>query len=319
MENNKKTLFFADIDKHNMAFELNTEADRLFRTKISHYYFNKINPHNKQDPLALQVLPSQYELINHPDFIANPVGDEEAMKTPGLIHKYAHRVLLIASPSCAIHCRYCFRREFNYKNTISEKNNLDQAIKYIEKTPSINEIILSGGDPLTLPDKKIFQLCNTLTNLPQITTLRIHSRYPCVDPERISPTFYHFFYHLEVNKVWVSHINHPDELDDQTSASFKQLHDAGFYLLNQSVLLKDVNNNVDTLVKLSNQLFQQGVLPYYLHLLDKVKGSTHFDVDLEEALQLYQNLQTELPGYLLPKMVREIAMEKSKTLIGKNC
>ncbi len=317
MKNNRKTLFFNDINKHNMAFDTNAEADRLFRTKTSRYYFDKINPADQQDPLALQVLPSQYELITHPDFTANPVGDQEAMKTPGLIHKYAHRVLLIASPGCAVHCRYCFRREFDYKNTILQKNNLEQAISYIEQNPSINEVILSGGDPLTLPDKQLFQLCNTLVKLPQINTLRIHSRYPCVDPCRINQAFCDFFKRLKINKVWVSHINHPNELDSNTSASFQQLKDSGFILLNQSVLLKDVNNDIDTLFKLSHQLFQQGVLPYYLHLLDKVNGSTHFEVDTEEALLLYQNLQAALPGYLLPKMVKEITAEKSKTLVAK--
>ncbi len=298
---------------------ISKKADTLFKTKSSIDFTNNININNPADPLALQILPSHLELNNPTDFIIDPVGDNDAMKVPGLIHKYTNRVLLITTANCAIHCRYCFRRNFDYKNSVSKPKLLEDAMNYINNNQQINEVILSGGDPLTLNNKSLFRICDAILKVKHITTIRFHSRYPVVSLNRFDAEFLDYFKNYPLKKVFVSHINHPNELSSKTQHAFNQLLSSQFILLNQSVLLKNINDNADCLAKLSQQLFAQGVLPYYLHLLDKVKGASHFLTDEQTNAKIHQQLQASLPGYLVPKMVREIAGENSKVGYSKKC
>jgi EF-P beta-lysylation protein EpmB len=261
-------------------------------------------------------MPSTQELKSTPGFSTNPVGYLEALTIPGLLHKYYARVLLITTAACPIHCRYCFRRDFPYqKNQITNRQQ-QQALNYIAQHPEIKEVILSGGDPLILTNQRLAQLIDNLQAIPHLKRLRIHSRVPITLPSRIDDELLQLLSQTRLQTIMVTHANHANELQaPAVTNTLKQLSLAKLRLFNQSVLLRGVNDNAETLATLSETLFDAGVTPYYLHLLDKASGTSHFEIDESKAKKIYQALQALLPGYLVPKLVREIPGKQSKTLL----
>jgi EF-P beta-lysylation protein EpmB len=278
-----------------------------FPLKVTHDYLSCINKSDINDPLLRQILPAKEESLHRLGFIDDPVGDMAASPLPGLIHKYHGRVLLITTPACAIHCRYCFRRHYPYQESSAHKDQLNQSLEYIASDTSINEVILSGGDPLSLSDERLQKLIARIESIKHINTLRIHSRLPVVLPARVTPFLIRILQHSRLNCVLVIHCNHPNELSTKVLRALEKLFANKITLLNQSVLLKSVNNDSDILIELSHKLFSAGVLPYYLHLLDPVAGASHFHIDDFEAISLHQTIRKKLPGYLAPKLVREIS------------
>lgn len=289
-------------------------ANASFALRAPLGYCQRIEKGNPNDPLLRQILPLDAELIEDQDFMLDPVGDLNAMEVPGLLHKYHGRVLIITTAACAVHCRYCFRRHFPYQENRAEQN-WQAAIEYIHAHPDIHEVILSGGDPLSLTESKLEKLTDKLRNIPHIKTLRLHTRQPIVLPERINPDFFSWIDSLPWKVVMVLHCNHSNEIDSSVATVLQQLHQHQITLLNQSVLLAGVNDNAKALVELSEKLFENHVFPYYLHQLDKVQGAKHFAVDKEKALQLLHEIRQRLPGYLVPKLVEENAGAASKTMI----
>ncbi len=290
-------------------------AADLFPTVITNDMLGLIDRHNPQDPILAQFLPDAAETQTTEGFKADPVGDSAATQVPGLIHKYHGRVLLIASGSCAVNCRYCFRRHFPYSQSYAPRNNWQKSIQYIQQTSTLHEVILSGGDPLTLDTDNLNNLSSQLESIPHIKTLRIHSRIPVVLPQRIDTEFLNWAKALKLHKVMVLHINHANELSTTAQQAIAALKTAGFVLLNQSVLLKGVNDSADTLADLSHRLFACSILPYYLHQMDAVQNAAHFCIPEPEAYKIHQQLKALLPGYLTPKLVKEIAGEDSKSHI----
>ncbi|GKT12996.1 MAG: L-lysine 2,3-aminomutase [Thiomicrorhabdus sp.] len=289
-----------------------------FPLKVPADFLEQIELSNPNDPLLMQVLPLQAESELVEGFSTDPVSDLEFNPTPSLIHKYHGRVLLIASPKCDIHCRYCFRRHFPYEEQINTRH-WQKALELIAADDSIHEVILSGGDPMSLSEGSLVSLIKKIEQIPHIRTLRIHSRTPVVAPSKAPTTaFITWAKQSRLNKVLVVHCNHANELSEKTAKLFQQYKQSGFHLLNQSVLLKGINDQANILENLSHALFAQGVLPYYLNQLDRVQGSAHFEVDNSTALSLQQTLRKKLPGYLLPKLVTDISGVAYKTELNKN-
>jgi EF-P beta-lysylation protein EpmB len=260
-----------------------------------------------EDPLLLQVLPQLAELQEAPGYLADPVGDGSSRSATGILHKYEGRALLIATGSCAIHCRYCFRQHFPYAEETAAANHWHDAIAHLRADPSITELLLSGGDPLSLATPKLAQLTSMLPTLPHVRRLRIHTRLPIVLPERVDTELVGWLAGLNLPCVIVVHANHANEIDASVTRACKRLRDGGATVLNQSVLLKGVNDSVEALATLSETLLDCGVLPYYLHQLDRVLGTAHFEVADADARRLVDALRVRLPGYLVPRLVREIA------------
>jgi EF-P beta-lysylation protein EpmB len=288
-----------------------------FRCQVTEAYLNKMEAGNIDDPLLRQVLPLVEETDSQlqQSGIDDPVGDIAALTAPGLIHKYHGRVLLITTGACAIHCRYCFRRAYPYQQSSCTNNALGDVLNYLNEHTEIEEVILSGGDPLILDNDKLRGLISTLENIRHVQTIRFHTRLPVVLPNRINTGLLHLLTTSRFHTVMVIHANHANELDHDVSTRLQQLHDAGVTLLNQSVLLKGVNDNADILVRLSRRLFECRTLPYYLHFLDPVKGAMHFDTSKQTAISLKRQMEERLPGYLVPRLVQEIAGNKAKTAI----
>lgn len=284
-----------------------------FAFKAPQHLLKQIQTRNAQDPILLQVLPTKHEQLLANGYSQDPVGDLHKNPIPSLIHKYHGRVLLIASPKCDVHCRYCFRRHFPYE-TQSNRHHWQHALEYIAKDSSIHEVILSGGDPMSLSENILLDLCQKIESIAHIKTLRIHSRTPIVSPQTAAQNqWLDWIKHSRLKCVIVVHCNHSQELTTESEQLFAQYRQANIHLLNQSVLLKKVNDAVDTLETLSHKLFAQGVMPYYLHQLDKVAGAAHFQVEDEFAKHLHEQLRQKLPGYLVPKLVQEIAGEPYKS------
>jgi L-lysine 2,3-aminomutase len=260
----------------------------------------------------LQVLPQLAEHDQAEGFTLDAVGDMASKAGHGVLHKYDGRALLIASGSCAINCRYCFRRHFPYGEEIAAASQWHEALAHVKADPSIRELILSGGDPLALATHKLEELTRSLADLPHIIRLRIHSRLPVVLPERVDDAFIDWLAAVPLQKVVVLHANHANELDASVDAACARLRAAGATVLNQSVLLRGINDDADTLAELSERLFAAGVLPYYLHQLDRVQGAAHFEVDDKRALAWMEALRARLPGYLVPRLVREVGGDASK-------
>lgn len=288
------------------------EAARQFPLRVPRGYLSRIRKADIADPLLRQVLPLEDELDTVPGFEHDPVGDLGASAGPGILHKYYGRVLLTTTGACAIHCRYCFRRHFPYGEENPGKQNWQGIIDYLQARPEIEELILSGGDPLMLDTPQLEQLSQRLIRQPQLKRLRLHTRLPVVLPERIDPALLDWLADLPWQVVIVIHCNHPDELDGRVAQGLQALHAGGIKLLNQSVLLKGVNDDEKTLSRLHERLFKHHVTPYYLHLLDKVSGAAHFEVDERRAEELIMRLRERSPGYLVPKLVREIEGEPNK-------
>jgi len=290
-------------------------ASRSFPLRIPREYLDRIQVTDIHHPLLKQFIPSPEELTDTEGYSQDPVAEVEKNTVPGLVHKYPGRVLLVISSSCPVHCRYCFRRHFPYNHNRNSREDWQQAIKYIGEDPSIHEVIYSGGDPLSAPDHQLDWLTHELAAIPHLTRLRVHTRFPVVIPQRVTDELLAWLTGSRLTPSVVLHSNHPDELSPEVALALRKLRGADVTLLNQSVLLKGINDKPETLIALSEKLYACGVLPYYLHLLDKVAGAAHFDIPEAEALAIYKTMQATLPGYLLPKLVREEAGKSSKTLI----
>ncbi|AJI93373.1 kamA family protein [Yersinia pestis PY-66] len=287
-------------------------ARRLFPLRVPRAFVARMQPGNASDPLLLQVLTAREEFITAPGFTHDPL-DEQRSVVPGLLHKYRNRALLLVKGGCAVNCRYCFRRHFPYQDNQGNKANWLQALDYIRQHPELDEIIFSGGDPLMAKDHELSWLLDQLEDIKHIRRLRIHTRLPVVIPARITATLCQRLGSSRLQVLMVTHINHANEIDPPLRDSMARLKQAGVTLLNQSVLLRGVNNDADVLATLSNALFDAGILPYYIHVLDKVQGAAHFMVDDDEARQLMKGLLSRVSGYLVPRLTREVGGEPSKT------
>jgi len=298
------------------AFSAMTQASQDFPLRIPLDYIKRIQTTDLAHPLLKQFTPAPEELIKMEGFNHDPVEEQAKNPLPGLVHKYNGRVLLIVSSSCPVHCRYCFRRHFPYNNNRNSREQWQQAINYIRNDDSISEVIYSGGDPLSAPDHQLSWLTAELAAIPHLKRLRVHTRFPVVIPQRITPELLSWLTGSRLLPSMVLHSNHPDELGEEVTLALVRLRRAGVTLLNQSVLLKGVNDRPETLIALSEKLYSCGVLPYYLHLLDRVDGAAHFEVPETEALAIYDALKASLPGYLVPKLVREEAGKPGKTIVS---
>lgn len=303
-------LAFLELETADTTQDPNAALSFPFR--VTRSYAARMAKREPNDPLLRQVLPLREELAEYPGFSTDPVGDVRALAGPGVLHKYQGRVLLLTTGACAIHCRYCFRREFPYGQHSMSKSEEQASLDFIRGNASIREVILSGGDPLVLGDERLAGLLAAIAAIPHVQRLRLHTRLPIVLPSRITPELAMMLTGTRLGVVLVVHANHPAELDAAVGSALERLRRANLRLLNQTVLLKDINDQADILVRLSEALFEHGVLPYYLHLLDKAKGTAHFDVDEATASALHAQLRRRLPGYLVPKLVREVAGEASK-------
>ncbi len=293
----------------------NNLAEKQFKTRVPRGFAARMQSGNRYDPLLLQVLAVSEELKITDGFIADPLAEAAAIPVSGLLHKYHGRVLLTVTGACAVNCRYCFRRHFPYQDNNPGRAGWQQALDYIANDSCIHEVILSGGDPLLAKDNVLAALFSQLAAIPHLHTLRIHTRIPVVLPERINESFVNLLAANRLHKVVVLHSNHSQELDTHVLGACAALRQVGCHLLNQSVLLAGVNDSAQILAELSERLFACGVLPYYLHVLDKVQGAAHFDVCLNDAVVIFRQLQSLLPGYLVPRLAREDAGKKNKTLI----
>lgn len=294
------------------------KAARLFPLRVPRGFVARMQKGNKEDPLLKQVLPLGIELTDYPGYEVDPLKENAVNPIPGLLHKYQGRVLVMLTGACAVHCRYCFRRHFPYEKNNPGRSGWAAIFDYIRAETSINEVILSGGDPLVVNDKTLISFTDELSNISHVKRLRIHTRLPIVLPERITKNLLTWFSSLSLQPVVIIHANHPQEINEEVKTVLLRLRENNVTLLNQAVLLKGVNDTKETLIALSETLFKAGVLPYYLHTLDKVQGAAHFDVTLEKARELYSQLLSALPGYLVPKLVCEEAEALSKTLLFSN-
>jgi EF-P beta-lysylation protein EpmB len=292
--------------------ELIPPDDAGFALRVPRGFVARMRRNDPTDPLLLQVLPQGAEHDQVDGFTMDAVGDMASRSGQGFLHKYHGRALLIASGSCAVNCRYCFRRHFPYGEEIAAAAQWRDALAQLQADPSISELILSGGDPLALATSKLEDLSRGLATIAHVRRIRIHTRLPVVLPERIDAPFLKWLASLPLQKVVVLHANHANEFDAGVDAACARLRDAGATLLNQSVLLRGINNHPDTLTDLSERMFAAGVLPYYLHQLDRVHGTAHFEVGDTEATGLLEALRARLPGYLVPRLVREIGGDTSK-------
>lgn len=290
-------------------------AEQQFKTRIPRSFAARMQSGNPKDPLLLQVLASLQEEESPASYALDALQENKKNPLPGLLHKYQGRVLIIFAGACAIHCRYCFRRHFPYQENNPGREGLNDILEYVKKDESIHEVILSGGDPLVVADAFLEDFLNKLSQIPHLRTIRFHTRIPIVLPERITGAFLAILEKTPLRKVIVIHANHAQEINAEVAQACKDLRAVGCHVLNQSVLLKNINDDATTLKNLSEKLFDCGVLPYYLHLLDRVRGSAHFEVSEERIKAIYQQLQRMLPGYLLPRLAREEPGKSSKTLI----
>lgn len=288
-----------------------------FGLRVSRDFVARMEPGNPRDPLLLQVLPVEKELISTPGYSTDPLNESAANKLPGLLHKYHGRVLLILTAGCAVNCRYCFRRHFPYQENRLSQNDLKNILYYLAQDPSISEVILSGGDPLILKDESLANIIQQLSEIPHLKYLRFHTRFPIMIPARITDALLDTLTQSRLQTAIVIHCNHPNEINASVRAALQKFATLPIQLLNQSVLLKDVNDNAATLIELSHKLYASGVLPYYLHLLDPVQGAAHFAVSKRRGNEIMQQLQEQLPGYLVPKFVKEIANAQHKVSIDR--
>lgn len=287
-------------------------AAAQFPLRVPRGFAARMRPGDPRDPLLRQVLPVHAETDDVAGYTSDPVGDLAALRGPGLIQKYAGRALLVTTGACAVHCRYCFRREFPYQEQAPGPAALRQNLALIAADPSLTEVILSGGDPLLRTDAWLGTTLASLEAIPHVRRTRIHTRLPVVLPQRVDGGLASTLHRARRPVVVVIHCNHPQELDAGVVAACARLRDAGVTLLNQSVLLRGVNDDIAILAELAERLFDAGVLPYYLHQLDAVRGAAHFAVDDATALRIAAGLAARLPGYLAPRLVREVAGAPAK-------
>ncbi len=286
-----------------------------FPIRVPQCYVERIAPGDIDDPLLRQVLSYSEEIITTPGYTNDPLNEADSNILPGIIHKYHGRVLLILGAACAIHCRYCFRRHFDYQNNQNSSLQWLPALDYIRNNPTITEVIYSGGDPLVNSDKKLARLTRQIADIAHVKRLRIHTRVPVVIPQRVTEELVDWMTESRLKISLVLHINHANEIDKEVMQVLSLLSSNQIMLLNQSVLLKGVNDRPETLLQLSEKLFEAGVLPYYLHLMDKVQHAAHYDTELQVARDLHREMLIRLPGYLVPKLVVEEPGKDSKTPI----
>ena len=289
-------------------------AEQDFSVFVPEPYLQRIQPANPRDPLLLQVLGTASELQTMPGFTTDPVDDQAAIQSRGLLKKYAGRALLITTGVCAIHCRYCFRRHFPYAE--QSAHQLDAAIEDLQADPSIEEVLLSGGDPLSLSDDRLERILQQLEAVPHLKRLRIHTRLPIVIPQRVTQRLCTLLRQSRLTCWMVVHANHAQELDYTTASALSRLVDGGIPMLNQAVLLRDINDSVSALVDLSRALIDLRVTPYYLHLLDPVQGAAHFDVGESTAKRLVESLRGRLPGYAVPRLAQETPGDIGKRFLA---
>ncbi len=310
----QELLEYLDLPLSEMPERL--QACQEFSMLVPRTYAALMQSGNATDPLLLQVLPQATENEHRPGYITDPLAEKDTNIQPGIIHKYRGRVLLLATSGCAVNCRYCFRRHFAYGDNRISRKQWAEALNYVATDSSISEVILSGGDPLLLQDDALQELVTLIEAIPHVRRLRIHSRLPVVIPQRLTPALQSLLSNSRLQVSMVLHINHATELSDALRLPLQALRQSGVTLLNQAVLLRKVNNTLGILSDLSERLFEFGVLPYYLHLLDSVRGAHHFDISEQEAVFLYRQLLAELPGYLVPRLVREEAGKANKSPIN---
>ena len=279
-------------------------------------YAARIRKGDPHDPLLRQVLPLEAELQPVEGFTADAVGDQKAALTAGLLHKYDGRALMVATGACAVHCRYCFRRHFPYHDLPRSPQAWKAPLAHLAADSSIREIILSGGDPLTLVDAQFAWLAGKLAEIEHLQRVRVHTRLPIVIPQRVTDELVATLCESRLTPIVVVHVNHPREIDEDVSRALARLIDAGIPTLNQAVLLAGVNDDVETLSELSERLVDLRVLPYYLHQLDRVSGAAHFEVSVERGKQLIAELRARVPGYAVPRYVQEVAGATSKTILA---
>ena len=284
----------------------NVYVPKHFELRVPRGFVAKMTIGDRDDPLLKQVLPDQREQINVTGYVADPLSENTQNPVKGMLHKYQSRVLLTITGACAIHCRYCFRQHFDYSANMPTADAKENIVNYIAEHPEINEVILSGGDPLNVTNRRLFAWLDTLESIPQLTTIRLHTRLPVVIPARLDEALLERLSQSRCHIVMVIHCNHANEIDVLTSEYLQRARAAGITLLNQAVLLKGINDSVEVQTQLSQRLFSAGVLPYYLHVLDKVAGAAHFDKDEQSSIKLYWSLLAALPGYLVPKLVKEL-------------
>ena len=295
-----------------LAGRVSATAAAQFALRVPQGFVARMRHGDPDDPLLRQVLPLDDEDRPVPGFGLDAVGDLAARGGAGVLHKYEGRALLVATGSCAVHCRYCFRRHFPYGEETAAAGQWRESLDYLAADPSITEVLLSGGDPLSLSTAKLAEFTDGLACLPHVRRLRLHTRLPVVLPERVDAELLAWLSRLPQKVVVVIHANHANEIDAPVAAAVAALRGTGALVLNQAVLLRGVNDSVAALADLSERLFEAGVLPYYLHLLDRVAGSAHFEVPADEARQLHEALSAGLPGYLVPRLVREVAGAPAK-------
>ena len=304
--------FLEHVDLPGLYNQSMEQACRQFSFRVTRHFASLIRKGDPNDPLLLQVLPSAAESQTHPNFSLDPLEDEQAHQGSGILQKYRGRVLLISTAACAINCRYCFRRHFPYTSHQASRDKWSGAVRKLRASPDTKEIILSGGDPLSLSDDRLDDLLIQLQSIPTLERLRIHTRLPVVLPSRVDRELLRILGSLAMPMAMVIHVNHANELSSELRDALQALRGINITLLNQSVLLRKVNDNLEQQVRLCEELYASGVLPYYLHLLDKVAGSMHFEVSRPRARELHQAMAARLPGYLLPRLVAEIPGSVSK-------
>ncbi|HEU4773821.1 MAG TPA: EF-P beta-lysylation protein EpmB [Lysobacter sp.] len=295
------------------ALNLSEAAARQFPLRVPRGFVARMRHGDPHDPLLRQVLPLDAEMQPMPGFELDAVGDGAARAGNGVIRKYRGRALLVSTGSCAINCRYCFRRHFPYAQETAAAGGWAEAVELIRADPDIDEVILSGGDPWSLATPKLVELTDALARVPHLKRLRVHTRLPVVLPERVDDALVDWLAALPWPVAVVLHANHANEFDADVDAAVARLRGAGASVLNQAVLLRGVNDSVDALAALSERGFAAGVLPYYLHQLDRVQGAAHFEISDERALQLHAGLAARLSGYLVPRLVREVAGDSGKS------
>lgn len=287
-----------------------------FPVLVPESYVDRMIPGDLQDPLLRQVLSTAEEQIPIPGFSTDAVEDQQARIAPGLLQKYHGRALMVLTGACAIHCRYCFRRHYPYQDDPRRLDDWEPAFAALEADVTLREVLLSGGDPLMIPDKRLAEFVQRLARIPHLRRIRVHSRLPIVLPDRVTADLIDLFRGTRLTPIFVVHANHARELVGDCADALRRLVRAGIMTLNQTVLLRGVNDSVDALYELSERLIELGVLPYYLHQLDRVSGAAHFEVDEVRGREIVADLQARLPGYAVPRYVREIAGAASKTPIG---
>ena len=291
-------------------------AAASFPLFVPREYVARMKKGDPNDPLLLQVLPLGAELESPTSFTTDPVGDLAAAKSAGLLQKYDRRALLITTGACAIHCRYCFRRHFPYSEGPRSVEEWEPALEAIRGDESLDEVILSGGDPLTLVDEHLAELAQSLADIPHLKRLRIHTRLPIMIPQRVNEELIAWLRGTRLAPIMVVHANHANEIDGAVAKGLARLVDAGIPVLNQSVLLRGINDTAVALIELSRRLVDLRVMPYYLHQLDRVQGAAHFEVPVSRGIELIEEMRQHLPGYAVPRYVQEIAGDLNKRVLA---